>query len=313
MLPRCLLRSIVLCLAVLPLHAQVAVKTTVCELLADPAKWNHQLVEVAGFASHGFEDSGFFEPSCHGRYGGLWMEYGGKRATGTMSTASTLQRERAEPAVIEGIAVPLVEDKAFQAFDNLLQRRRGGIARATVIGRFFAGRENLYGRKGFSGFGHMGCCSLFVIQQIVAVDTTVRDDLSYDDESLQPNAKCYRGLLPIDTTSDTLAAQRLAETGERAFAMDEPERVVQEEVVAHTPGARINDVRTKRLVSENGRMAFEARVAGRKDVYTVTLARPYWLSFYAKDPRKVAWVVIGEWITCDARLPSPGGTVETMR
>jgi len=39
----------------------------VCQLLADPAAYNHKLVEVTGVASKGFEDFTLSEPGCDGR------------------------------------------------------------------------------------------------------------------------------------------------------------------------------------------------------------------------------------------------------
>jgi hypothetical protein len=66
--------------------APVPVKVTLCWLLAHPSDWNRKLVQITGFASHGFEDSTFWLPECGDRYGGIWMEYGGSRATGTMSS-----------------------------------------------------------------------------------------------------------------------------------------------------------------------------------------------------------------------------------
>jgi hypothetical protein len=62
---------------------EVPAKATVCQLLADRKAWDHKLVEVSGFASHGFEDSSFSDPDCPSRFE-LWMEYGGKGSTGTM-------------------------------------------------------------------------------------------------------------------------------------------------------------------------------------------------------------------------------------
>lgn len=121
--------------------AEVPVKATVCQLLADRKAWDHKLVEVSGFASHGFEDSGFSDPECSGSRFELWMEYGGKESTGTMSTVSNYDRTRPKPAVVEGIAVPLVEDALFHRFDDFLHQnsRTGTSVHGTVIARFFAG------------------------------------------------------------------------------------------------------------------------------------------------------------------------------
>lgn len=52
---------------------------TVCQLSQDPGKYNQKAVQVTGFFSHGFEDSGLFDPSCESRFN-IWYEYGGTNA-----------------------------------------------------------------------------------------------------------------------------------------------------------------------------------------------------------------------------------------
>jgi hypothetical protein len=40
--------------------------------------------------------------------------------------------------------------------------------RTTLVGRFFAGqRQAVAGKVMWAGYGHMGCCSLLVIQQVL--------------------------------------------------------------------------------------------------------------------------------------------------
>ena len=286
-------------------------KVTVCQLRGDPKLYDHKLVQVTGFASYGFEYSGFSDPSCGGRYGGLWMEFGGKASTGTMSTVSGLNRTRSEPAEVEGVAVPLVEDSHFREFDALLHEGNGNLVHAEVIARFFAGKENLYGRKGWSGYGHLGCCSLFLIQQVLSVDEDRRQDLDYTGEPVQPTSSCYRFLTPIDNQSSARAAQRAAEDGSHAYAFTDPDRVAREEVAAQSRVGNAAAVKLKRLSSSQQRIAYEATASGSKGRFTITLSRPYWLSVEAVDRGKVAWVVLATIATCDARADGP--TVEQLK
>jgi hypothetical protein len=152
--------------------------TTVCALLENPKAWDRKLVQVTGTASHGFEDSGFSAAPCHVRYGALWMSYGGKRQTGTVSTVNENERYLAEPIVVEGITTPLVDDEVFERFDSLLhpppvpgKYMVSTKVRATVIARFFAGRLEKYpAGESWDGYGHLGCCSLLVIQQVLQVE-----------------------------------------------------------------------------------------------------------------------------------------------
>jgi hypothetical protein len=52
-------------------------------LSKDPAAFNHQLIEVTAFVSHGFENFTLYDPLCSG-WPGVWLEYGGTAASGTM-------------------------------------------------------------------------------------------------------------------------------------------------------------------------------------------------------------------------------------
>jgi hypothetical protein len=118
--------------------------------------------------------------SCHqgkGNFTGIWLEYGGRVRSGAKFCCGvSMERVRSEDLVIEGIATSIVEDDLFRSFDK--QVHPNGHARATFIGRYFAGQRNdrrllndpnsyLWG-----GFGHMGMYSLLVIQQVVWVESS---------------------------------------------------------------------------------------------------------------------------------------------
>jgi hypothetical protein len=52
-------------------------KVSICALQADPAAYNHKVIEVRGVVSHGFEDFTLSDPRCQ-RRSGIWLEYGGR-------------------------------------------------------------------------------------------------------------------------------------------------------------------------------------------------------------------------------------------
>src|SRR5215510_14127515 len=60
-----------------------AEKVSLCELKKDPAKYNHRLVEITGFVSHGFEDFTVSDPDCPS-WPNVWLEYGGTSGSNTM-------------------------------------------------------------------------------------------------------------------------------------------------------------------------------------------------------------------------------------
>ncbi|HZS08178.1 MAG TPA: hypothetical protein VFD58_25310 [Blastocatellia bacterium] len=85
------------------------IKVTVCQLKNDPAAYNHKLVQVTGFISHGFEDFTLFDPGCSS-WPAVWLEYGGVAASGTMYCCGiTADRSRPKQLTVEKISIPLVD------------------------------------------------------------------------------------------------------------------------------------------------------------------------------------------------------------
>lgn len=163
-----------------PLFAQQVeqpIKTTLCEIKKDPMAFNRKLVEVSGYGSHGFEDSMFEDPTCFEGAGrlGIWMEYGGTASTDTMYCCGFSPSNRKAQLVVQGVSVPLAEDDQFRQFDTLLHSDRSRpmkdiSVRATVRGRIFYAPQRL-GQITLGGYGHMGCCLLLAIQQVISVDS----------------------------------------------------------------------------------------------------------------------------------------------
>jgi len=160
------------------------VKTTLCEIKRDPMSFNKKLVEVFGHASHGFEDSMFEEPSCFWGDGlpGIWMEYGGTAATDTMYCCGITPSKEKKQLVVDGISVSLVRDELFQRFDTLLHSKpdKEMSIRATVRGRIFVSQVSIGQIHRFGGYGHMGCCMLLAIEQVVALDSTKAEPSIFD-------------------------------------------------------------------------------------------------------------------------------------
>ena len=121
-------------------------KLSACQLKNDPAAYNHKLVEVTGFVSHDFEDFTIFDPTCPS-WPAIWLEYGGKAKSGTMyCCVVTADRHRPKEMKVEDVPIPLTDNEQFRAFDKLIQPpfrsdRHGAIVHATLVGRFFSGRQ----------------------------------------------------------------------------------------------------------------------------------------------------------------------------
>jgi len=205
-------------------------RVTVCQIKVDPAAYNHKLVAVTAFVSHGFEDFTLFDPSCPS-WPGVWLEYGGTESSGTVYCCGpTDDRSRPEPAVVDNIPIPLVDDERFREFDRLIQRPPDTVVHATIVGRFFAGRVERFPNGAWpAGYGHMGCCSLLAIQRVISVDPQDRADLDYRASPDQPNIRkvgCgFRYLLPLESAAGSMAAQREADGGQTEWAFTDPQRV----------------------------------------------------------------------------------------
>ncbi len=158
------------------------VAVSLCEVKAHPENFLHKLIEVTATASHGFEDSMVEDPRCQWPNGGpgVWMEYGGTRSTNTMYCCGFSPKpDRAKTLVVDGISLDLADDETFREFDKRLHpthsepQRGSDTVRATMRGRIFARYEGIGGTQqnpGWRGYGHMGCCMLFVVTQVVSLD-----------------------------------------------------------------------------------------------------------------------------------------------
>ena len=89
----------------------------------------------------------------------------------------------------------------------------------------------------------------------------------------------------------TLQAQHDAESGSRDWAFTDPARVASDALsrVTHShdqlAGIKLtHDTPTRKTYQWNS--------AENAKSYMVVVSRPYWLSFYAHDPKRVAWVAV---------------------
>lgn len=260
-------------------------ETTPCKLKNDPSAYNHKLVALTGFISHGFEDFTLFDPNCP--YSPeLWLEYGGTAASGTMyCCGASNNRSRPGEMVVEGIPIPLVEDDLFRRFDKLIlhQPDSDSVVHAKLVGRFFAGERQRLRNGNWGGYGHMGCCSLLAIQQVLHVDPHDRDDLDYSGSPDQPDVdklQCgYQELTPPYSYRSSLEAQQEAEAGERAWAFTDPLRVASDALAELLKVDKRSVAEIKETRKTQGRVVYEWHPDKNPMRYMVVVSRPYWLSF----------------------------------
>src|SRR5262245_33028321 len=146
-------------------------KVSLCALQADPAAYNHKMIDVRAVVSHGFEDFTLSDPRCT-RPLGIWLEYGGQVNSETEYCCGVKAGPRTTALVVEGITTRLIDDELFRRFDAQVRTRGDVSFRAHLIGRFFAGLKQRTPNGDFwGGYGHLGCCSLLVIEQVLAVES----------------------------------------------------------------------------------------------------------------------------------------------
>jgi len=179
------MRTLVVCIGVVGAAVMLAAQTAkpvkaeavdVCSLQNDPAAYNRKLVQVSGLVLYGFENFSLTEPGCVSSTS-IWLEYGGKRNSDTTYCCGIIAGSlRSRTLTIDGITLPLVEDALFKRLERRVRQRNAGgsvAVRAKLLGHFFAG-EKQQGRDGstfWGGYGHLGCCSLLVIERVLAVNT----------------------------------------------------------------------------------------------------------------------------------------------
>lgn len=292
-------------LAVIPVHAETPV--TLCDLITDPAAYDRKVVEIAAFVSHGFEDFTLFDPRCSDETPRVWVEYGGKFASGTIFCCGLGdQRSRAEPLIVEDIVTTIADDQRLLQFDRLVQREPDSVVRATLRGRFFAGeKRELPGGTFWVGYGHFGLFSLFVIEKVVFVEPQDLRHVDYRASADQPEITgvgCYSSHLGGTAYSEAIERQRQAEGGESPWMFSDPKRVAIEHLQSNLAGSGLPPVRVKSRAP--GRMVYESVASALEKKYWVVVTRPYWLTFFARDRNRVAWIPIAAYESgCDKRSP----------
>jgi len=224
--------------------------------------------------------------------------YGGKAESNTAycCPGESGAETRSEPLVVEGVQIPLISDGVFQQFTDLLKRERDTTVRVTVVGRFFSGEKEAFKNSTYwRGFGHMGCCSLFVIQRVEWFAPHTRSDVDYTSEAgWYVKEGCKLGSMRYlkhasisyssETTEQAIAEQRLADKGTRGWAFNEPQRVALESL---KPFCKDQTPVLRNVEKTPVRQVFRWR-NGKKTI-VVVVTGPYWLSFYATSD-SVVWV-----------------------
>jgi hypothetical protein len=249
--------------------------------------------------TYGFENFQLAEPNCASppEHFSIWVMYGGKALSGAIYCCPGEGGEdtRSKPLTIDGTEVPLVEDSTYHALRELLGKEEDTTVRVTVVGTFLSGlKQTIGGTTRWGGYGHLGCCSLFVIQKVEKFEPHIRDDLDYTAEAgfYEEEGCDWDGMshlrhvsITYEGADEAISEQALADSGERAWAFVDPLRVALEslKLFYDKEAPRLRNVKNTKT-----RQVFRWK-KGKKIMVVVVVIRPYWLSYYSKSG-SVAWV-----------------------
>ncbi|MCI0417247.1 hypothetical protein L0222_31140 [bacterium] len=199
--------------------------TTPCELMADPAAYDKKLVTVRSGVRIGFEESTFDVNCENDDYLSVWVTFAEDVEMPVIFCCGDHARKPGSSLTIEGIKLRLNKDNQFNKYFQLLtsvrEKSPSGVpcfydcyqyqVTATLTGHFFQARKPDGSEDGIqlmTGYGHFGCCSLFVIEKVEEVEShptniPIGSDFDCDHEEWQ---------LPTDRSA-ILAQQVAVEKG----------------------------------------------------------------------------------------------------
>jgi tetratricopeptide (TPR) repeat protein len=269
---------------------------TYCDLTRNPERFDKQSIRLTAFVNYAFEDFTLWDPACTPPPNSefrAWVTFGGDLSPGVpyCCPGEGGTRTGATP-------YPLTKDQTFERFQRLLQTERDTVARVTAVGTLLAkseGKTAIERATGGGGYGHFGCCSMFVIERVESFDAHARTDLDYSASAgFYDQGGCkWRSLRweledafgSGSTTARGIREQIDAEAGDRAWAFADPHRVALEaaRTVHGSPAKSL-----KLVKKSSSRHVFEWD--HDHQITTVVVTRPYWLSYFARAS-DVVWVV----------------------
>lgn len=141
----------------------------ICEVAVKPDAFNRKRIRLSGVVSQEFESFTITDPSCSAAQNaaGIWLTFGGRVSPGVTycCPGEGDRRRRSHDVIVDGVTIPLVEDAILTRFVRLLRNNKEFSGRATLVGTFFAGQGSA-DAPNWRGYGHMGCCALFVVEQV---------------------------------------------------------------------------------------------------------------------------------------------------
>jgi len=189
-----------------------------CKLANDPKSFDGKMIRVRGTVSDEFEDFSLFAEGCHTQQG-IWLAFGGDVASNVPSTVNDIHRTPGTELKVNGVSYGIEKDENFRKFYALITAERGDKATyrvtATLIGAFLAGEQHKTpsGESIFMGYGHLGCCSLFVITKVSEVESVPPASLNLRGTVLGPDGKPMEGFSVVNEVAGGQPQQTTTDAG----------------------------------------------------------------------------------------------------
>jgi hypothetical protein len=168
-----------------------------CDLVQNPRAFDRKTIDVRGALSVHFEDFTLEMPHCTASRG-VWLAFGGDVPGIVASTANDGFRTAGVDMKVEGVSYGIKKDESFRKLYALIAAGRGNLApfrvTATLSGVFFAVNDP----EAPSGYGHLGCCHLFVITSVTDVESEPAANLFVHGRVLGPDGNPVSGLTVFD-------------------------------------------------------------------------------------------------------------------
>lgn len=174
-----------------------------CKLAKHPKSFDGKTVRVRGTLNVYFEDFSLALTGCDTQQA-IWLAFGGDVPGIVASTVNDTVRKPGTNVKVNGIPYGIRKDENFRKLYALIAVRHGNKpayrVTATLTGAFFAGREGKLptGRIFFSGYGHLGCCSLLLITGVSNVISVPPANLHVRGTVTGPDGKPVNRLAVLD-------------------------------------------------------------------------------------------------------------------
>ena len=177
-------------------------KVSACDLAKNPKAYDGKTIRVRGTLNVHFEDF-TLAPGCETQQG-IWLAFGGDVPGIVASLVNDNVRKPGTKFELNGVSYEIRKDDNFHKMYALIAARHGDKpdyrVTTTLTGAFFAGEEIEFagGVKPFGGYGHIGCCALFVITQVLDVVSVPSPSLRLRGRVLGPDGMPAQGLAVIN-------------------------------------------------------------------------------------------------------------------